>query len=149
MLPHATSARSDVAPSILRMDRVAFSFVPLSSSDRRILRRLDVLDAAEPDVLRPRVERSPAAWGRPVALAVGGTAEEGAALDHVLDHARRIGEVAARRTDGIAADAARLQDGVRLRGVVVAAPVPDVAGHVEEAVAVQGEGADGGAGRVS
>jgi hypothetical protein len=92
------------------------------------------------DHLRP-------ARGRPVAHAIAIGAEIGAALDYLAGHSElRLPPVIAGLHDaapGITRNAAGLVDlvGVPI-GIPVGGPVPDVAGHVVEAVRVWWEGAD-------
>ena len=88
-------------------------------------------DAAKPDMAGGRVHRLALPCGRPVAQAVVGRTEVRAALDHPAREALARHE--GRRT-------ARGRLAVPRRREEVCRPLPDVAGHVEEAVAVRREG---------
>src|SRR5262245_41317413 len=83
------------------------------------------------------VDRLRHAGGRAVAAAVVGRAEMRAALgDLARDGAGRL-RVDARLAAGAAA---RASGGGAVRGIPIAGPLPDIAGHVVEAVAVGREG---------
>ena len=94
-----------------------------------------------------RVDRFREARGRPVAPAVVGRAEMRAALDHLAGNPdRRLARIVAVAFLGparIVRRAAGLHDLVRMLGdVPVGRPLPDVADHVVEPIAVGGKRAD-------
>src|SRR4051812_32178546 len=84
-----------------------------------------VAGAAEPEVTGGAVRRVGAAGGNPVAVAVRAVAEVGAAAHHAAGAGLRAFRVATGAVD------------VERRVEPVGAPLPDVAGHVVEAVAVR------------
>src|SRR4029453_19374117 len=102
-------------------------------------------DAAEPQVGRRRVDRLGHAGSRPVAPAVVGGTQVGPTLDHAAGHGGGVAAVEAGlagAASGIGHGAARVV-GDRTGGVVlvpVGRPLPDVAAHLEQAVAVGRKG---------
>src|SRR5207245_850308 len=100
-------------------------------------------DAPEADVRSTRVRRRPAAGAGAITLAVRDIAQKGAALD---DAPRRItiDRIEALAWTGrvdAAVEASALL--MQVRAVPVATPLPDIAGHVVETIAVGREAVDG------
>ena len=107
----------------------------------------DAADAAEADVAHPGVDHLRPAGGGAVALAVAVGAQVRAALDHLAGDAElRLGRVVAalhRRPRPFGRDAARRLGVLGVsRRPPVRRPLPHVAGHVVQAVAVGGVRAD-------
>src|SRR4029079_3637717 len=104
-------------------------------------------DAAEPDVPGRRVDGLALAGRRAIAMAVVGRTEMRPALgDGAWDQIDRVRRIVARRRvqhAWIARGTAGVVDGIGVPNTkVVGRPLPDVAGHVEEAVAVRRKRAD-------
>src|SRR5262245_29615779 len=100
------------------------------------------LHAPEADVRHAGVRRTPVAGAGPVARAVAVVAQERAAL---LDPQRGVGLAGVEtllRAGGVDNDSLAGPLAVQVHLVPVTAPLPDVAGHVVEAVAVRREGLD-------
>ena len=109
-------------------------------------------DAAKSDVTGRRIDGLCVSRGRPVAPAVVGRAQMRAALQHLArDLDVGLAGVVARGlrpAPGVVGDAAGLgRVGLVAGREPVAGPLPDIADHVGEAVAVGGERADGGGAR--
>src|SRR5688500_16308363 len=104
-------------------------------------------DASEADVAHPGVDHLRPASAGAIAHAVAAGTEVGAALDHLAGHSElRLPPVVA-GVDGAASritrNAAGSVDFARMAiGVPVGGPIPDIAGHVVQPVAVRREGSD-------
>src|SRR5262245_60907616 len=98
------------------------------------------LGAAKSYVRRTCVRRRPAPRAGPVALAIIDAAEKGPAFGDALGGVGIAGVEALLRSLGIFAKALARQLDMGVRPVPVAGPLPDIAGHVVEAVAVGRKG---------
>ena len=76
-----------------------------------------------------------------ITLAVGGVAKEGTSFDHALGRVRIAWIITLSRSTWVATNVFASGLNVSVYPIPVAAPLPDVAGHVVQAVAICREGA--------
>src|SRR5262245_31452679 len=93
---------------------------------------------------RTGIGRCSSPRARAVTLAVGRVAKEGTPFDHALKGIRIARIITLRWTGGVATDVLACGLNLGVDPVPIAAPLPDVAGHVVQAVAICRKGANRG-----
>ncbi len=128
--------KTEVDPGELLTNRNSDSVSQLVSF--RYLQKVR-LHAAESEMISSRIDLALAARAHDVTGAILLVAEEGTAFVDALFLRRLRGIKGALRALRVSRDAALLRKSLKVIGIPIAAPLPDVPGHVIEVVAIWGK----------